>query len=120
MDIAPEASLYIANPLTGGELKETVDWMVSEGVSVVNYSIGKLFDGPGDGTSPFSDSPLNTVNRAVAGGITWVNSSGNSAQKSWFGPYSNPDDDRWVNLKGPYEANFLRLPRPGLCAIQAA
>ena len=110
IDIAPEASLYIANPLTGGELKETVDWMASEGVSVVNYSIGKLFDGPGDGTSPFSDSPLNTVDRAVDDGIIWVNSSGNSAQKSWFGPYSNPDGDRWINLKGPYEANFLHLP----------
>ena len=67
MDIAPEVSLYIANPISGADLQSTVDWMVSEGVTVINYSVGNLFDGPGDGTSPLSISPLNTVDRAVDG-----------------------------------------------------
>ena len=32
VDIAPEASLYIANPLSRGDTRNAVDWMVSEGV----------------------------------------------------------------------------------------
>ena len=46
LDIAPEASLYIANPQTPGDLQETVDWMIQEGVSVINYSRGWFFQRP--------------------------------------------------------------------------
>ena len=63
IDIAPKVSLYIANPVSRGDLRQTVAWMVSEGVLVINESLRWLFDGPGDGTSPFGDSPLNTVDR---------------------------------------------------------
>ena len=35
MDIAPEASLYIASPWSRGDRNSAVDWMVSQGVSVV-------------------------------------------------------------------------------------
>ena len=90
MDIAPEVSLYIADPQSPGELSDTVDWMISQGVSVINHSRTWLFDGPGDGTSPSSVSPLNTVDRAVEAGIVWVNAAGNSGQLAWFkrGPFS--------------------------------
>ena len=90
MDIAPGASLYISDPQSLGDLRDAVDWMISEGVSVINHSRTWLFDGPGDGTSPSSVSPLNTVDRAVAAGIVWVNAAGNSAQRTWFqrGPFS--------------------------------
>ena len=97
IDIAPAVSLYLARPLSSGDLRETVDWMISEGVLVINRSQGWPFDGPGDGTSPFGDSPLNTVDRAVDGGIIFVNSAGNQARHSWFqhGPFSifDPDGD---------------------------
>ena len=85
IDIAPEVSLYIANPVSRGDLQATVDWMALQGVSVINSSVLWTFDGPGDGTSPFSDSPLKTVDRAVDGGIIWVNAAGNDAQRTWFG-----------------------------------
>ena len=90
MDIAPGASLYISDPQSLGDLRDAVDWMISEGVSVINHSRTWLFDGPGDGSSPSSISPLNTVDRAVAAGIVWVNAAGNSAQRTWFqrGPFS--------------------------------
>ena len=111
LDIAPKVSLYIANPTSGAELQSTVDWMVSEGVSVINRSVSGLFDGPGDGTSPYKDSPLKTVDRAVDGGITWVNSAGNYNLDTWFGPYSNMDGDAWVDFHGPgAERNYVRLP----------
>ena len=103
--------MYIANPTSGADLQSTVDWMVSEGVSVINHSASGLFDGPGDGTSPYSDSPLRTVDRAVDGGITWVNSAGNYNLETWFGPYSNMDGDEWVDFHGAgAERNYVRLP----------
>ena len=93
IDMAPGASLYVANPPSRADLQDAVDWMASEGVTVINYSVGWVFDGPGDGTSPSSVSPLNTVDQAVARDVLWVNSAGNNADGTWFGRYSNPDGD---------------------------
>ena len=87
MDIAPEVSLYIASPWSRGDTNSAVDWMVSQGVSVIVGAETSPFDGPGDGTSPFGDSLLRTVDLAVAGGIIWANAAGNDAQRTWFGPY---------------------------------
>ena len=98
IDIAPDATLYIANPHSRGDLQETATWMAGQGVTVINYSVGWNFDGPGDGTSPFSDSPLNTVDQAVAQGITWVNSAGNSAEDTWFGGFSDNDGDDVISF----------------------
>ena len=108
IDIAPDVSLYIADPDTLSDLKDTVGWMVAEGVSVINHSMHWEFDGPGDGTSPLSISPLNTVNTAVAAGVVWVNAAGNQAQRTWFkrGPFSysaisvDGEDVRVINFDG--------------------
>ena len=93
IDIAPDASLYLGAVWTQGDLSATVDWMILEGVSVINMSLGWLFDGPGDGTSPSSVSPLNTVNKAVEQGVVWVNSAGNSAMSVWWGAPADADGD---------------------------
>ena len=93
IDIAPEVSLYIADPISRADLQAAADWMASEGVSVINYSVGWTFDGPGDGNSPLSVSPLNTVNRAVASDMIWVNAAGNDAREAWFKGYSDLDGD---------------------------
>ena len=100
IDIAPEVSLYISDPRSRATLRDAVDWMISEGVSVINHSVSWTFDGPGDGTSPLSISPLNTVDLAVDSGVLWVNAAGNYAQKTWFqrGAYSDPDDDGIINF----------------------
>ena len=99
MDIAPEVSLYIAVPKSKGDMRNVVDWMIAEGVSVINHSVGWSFDGPGDGTSPYGWSSLNTVDRAVERGIVWVNSAGNYAQQTWFkrGP-SDTDGDGFLEF----------------------
>ena len=84
VDIAPQVDLYIGRPVSPGDLQAIADWMVSEGVSVINHSVVWPFDGPGDGTSPHGHSPLRTVDRAVVGGVVWVNSAGNAAESTWF------------------------------------
>ena len=103
LDMAPGVTLYVADPYSRGDLLETVEWMASEGVQVINYSVGYVFDGPGDGTSPSSLSPLNTVDRAVENDILWVNSAGNSADGTWFGDYSDSDGDLFLDFGGSIE-----------------
>ncbi len=92
-DLAPEVSLYIANPHSKGDALATADWMVSQGVQVIVHSVAWDWDGPGDGTSPYSTSPLKAVDRAVNGGAVWVNSGGNRALKTWFGEFRDSDGD---------------------------
>ena len=88
-DITPKAEYYMANLSSLGDLLDTVDWMTTQGVDVINMSVGFAFAGPGDGTSPFSNSPLTSVDEAVRGGIVWVNSAGNSARANLFGPFTD-------------------------------
>ena len=119
IDIAPEVSLYIANPGTKGDFSSTVDWMISEGVSIINHSGTWTFDGPGDGTCPFSDSPLNAVDRAVDTDIIWINAAGNHARRTWF--TDNPvdaDTDRWLEFSAPDEANAVSLEAGERIVIQ--
>ena len=109
IDIAPEASLYIATGVSPGDAKANIDWMLSQGVSVINKSTSWPFDGPGDGTSPFPDSPLKTVDHAIAEGAVWLNSAGNEGQSAWLGPFSDPDSNRYHNFDGDIEATVLPL-----------
>ena len=111
MDIAPGVSLYIANPESKADLRSTVDWMASEGVTVINVSVGWLFDGPGNGTSPDSVSPLNTVDRAVDGGITWISIGHNHARTTWFkrAPYLDADSNDCIEFATRDEVNGMEL-----------
>ena len=93
MDIAPEASLYLASTRSNGDLAEIVRWMSTQGVSVINMSLGWQFDGYGDGSSPFPNSPLNTLDEAVARGIVWISAAGNSGEASWLGTPADTDGD---------------------------
>ena len=92
-DIAPQADYYIADATSDSDLRNTVNWMVSEGVDVINVSLGWTFDGPGDGTAYYNNAPLDSVDAAVRGGIIWVNSAGNSAKDSWHGAFEDSDSD---------------------------
>ena len=92
-DIAPEATYYIANPYSWGDLLSTTNWMVEQGVDVINMSLSWSFSGPGDGTSRYSNAPVKSVDAAVTGGAIWVNSAGNSAEDSWYGAFEDSDSD---------------------------
>ena len=120
MDIAPEASLYIASPWSRGDINSAVDWMVSQGVLVIVSGVTYYFDGPGDGTSPFGDSPLRTVDRAVAGGIIWANVAGNGAQRTWSGPYSTVEsgDRRFLKFDGSDIFNDMLLDAGDRITVQ--
>ena len=92
IDVAPAVNLYIANPHSLGDLRDAVDWMAEQEVRVINHSLGRPPDGPGDGTSPFSNSPLRTIDAAVKADIAWINAGGNEGLKVWYGTFSDPDN----------------------------
>ena len=93
LEVAPDVDLYVSNANNVGLVFDAVNWLTASGVKVINISAGAVWDGPGDGTSPFDDemrrSYLNIVNDAVAGGAVWVSSSGNNAPGTWF--HREPD-----------------------------
>ena len=108
-DIAPNATYYIASPESRGDALGAVEWMVSEGVDVIGMSESWRWDGPGDGTSPFSDSILNAVDAAVRGGAVWTNSAGSDARAVWFGEFNDPDGDSRHNFTDTDECNGVEL-----------
>ncbi|MDE3000995.1 MAG: leucine-rich repeat domain-containing protein [Gemmatimonadota bacterium] len=110
IDIAPQASLYVANAWTEGDTEDAVRWMISNGVRVINGSLRRMFDGPGDGTSPFSNSPLNVLDRAVNAGIVWVNSAGNDSQTTWYGAPSDEDRDGVLEFGNSREEITVTFP----------
>ena len=108
-DMAPGATFFIANPMSQGDLLATTQWMISQGVQIINHSVIWAWDGPGDGTSPFSDSPLKSVEAAVAGGALWVNGAGNQARVNWRGPITDADSDGWLEFQAGGEVNAVSL-----------
>ena len=105
VDVAPDVELYIANPQSLGDLRNAVDWMTGQGVKVINRSQSDVYQGPGDGKSPFSNSVFSSVDAAVSGGALWVNSGGNGAQRVWYGTFSDPDNDGVHNFAPQDEGN---------------
>ena len=109
IDIAPDAALYIANPYSMGDLRNAVNWMTEQGVRVINVSLGYSPDGPGDGTSPHSNSPLRTIDASVAQGVMWSVAGGNLAQGVWYGTFSDSDNDGWHNFAPQDEGNTFTI-----------
>ncbi|MFZ5854609.1 MAG: S8 family serine peptidase [Chloroflexota bacterium] len=110
-DMAPDATLYLANPISMLDTRQAIAWMTGAGVRVINASFGAsaVFEGPGDGTSPNPDTYYTAVDTAVAGGALWVNSAGNSADLGWSGPWTDANDNGWLEFSGSDEANSFTL-----------
>ena len=102
-EVAPDAQLYLANFDTDVEFAGCVDWLKGQGVDIVNFSIGFVGSGPGDGTGFIND----IVNSAKAQGILWVNSAGNEAQHHWMGPWDDPDADDLLSFSEADETNHI-------------
>jgi hypothetical protein len=107
VDVAPGATIYLGVPFSSLDMMDIVQWMISEGVTIINHSAGWWWDGPGDGSSPFADSPLAAVDLAVAAGVTWVNASGNNALSNWYGAYSDTNGNQLHEFSPGLDANGL-------------
>jgi hypothetical protein len=108
-DVAPDVAFYLATPLSPLDLHNVVDWMASNGVSVINYSISNLYEGSGDGRAIYSDLWLAAIDKAAANGITWIGSSGNAGQATWMGQPSDVDNDGYMEFGDGDETNSMYL-----------
>ncbi len=93
-DVAPQASLYLAKISSDIDLQNASSWLTSNGVSVINTSLGFYNAGPGDGTG-FVNSLVAT---AKANGILWVTSAGNERQRHWGGAFVDSNGDGYHNF----------------------
>jgi subtilisin family serine protease len=84
-EMAPDAQLYLVCVGTEVDLAAAEAYAKSQGVSVINESLG--WEGPyrDDGSGPIGA----IVADARANGIIWVNSAGNEAQTHWSGAYAS-------------------------------
>ena len=108
-ETAPGASYYISRVVSKGTVRSAVQWMVSQGVDVITTSIHWLWDGPGNGTSPYTNSPLRSINTGVSGGSVFTVAAGNEGRATWFGSFSDPDNDGELDFVTGDECNAVSL-----------
>ena len=97
-DLAPDAELFLATVGTASDLRASIDWFVSNGISVMTRSLGAAYDGAGDGSGPLAA----TVEYATSKGLVWFNSAGNDAAGSYGRYVDGVDQFGYVDfLNGP-------------------
>ncbi|MBI2303931.1 MAG: PKD domain-containing protein [Chloroflexi bacterium] len=108
-DMAPGATMYLVAADTEVNTANAVNWLCSQGVKVINYSVGWVNTGPGDGTGVLND----IVKSALNCGILWVNAAGNEGQRHWRGTFTDTDSDKWHNFSGADETNTISVGSGG-------
>ena len=108
-DVAPGATYYLARILNKSHAEEAVDWLIEQGVDVINMSLAVAWDGPGDGTSPYSNSILKSVDTAVDSGALFSATAGNQGDSSWFGKLEDSDGDNVLEFTTGDECNLVTL-----------
>jgi len=99
-EMAPGAQLYLVNFETDPELANAVNWIVGQGVKVINASWGCSVCGRGDGTG-FDN---NLVTNSIAGGVQWAIAAGNEADAHWMGTWISTDGDNWLDFsQSPFD-----------------
>lgn len=113
-DVAPGASLYLYKIGDQTDLENAKDACITNGVDVVNHSVGwynaSYYDGTGDICA--------IANDAISNGIVWVNSAGNEAKmhyRSVFDDVGNGSHDfsgsgQNVNYFGPGDGSAYKIP----------
>ena len=108
-DVAPGATYYLARILNTSHTEDAVDWLIEQGVDVINMSVSFPWDGPGDGTSPYTDTALAIVDTAVHGGAFIAATAGNQGGESWYGELADSDGDNVLEFKEGDECNLVTL-----------
>lgn len=91
--VAPGARLIRVCIDDAMDLAAATTWLIERGdVDIINMALGFYNTGPGDGTGG-PGSPDDSVRRALAAGIVWVNSAGNEAPFHYRGTFADADAD---------------------------
>jgi len=90
-DIAPEAELHLIKIADEVDLDLAVTYCLTNGIDIINHSLGWYNTNFYDGTGTVAE----IAQRAIDGGILWVNAAGNEAENHWEGIYSDGNSDGW-------------------------
>ncbi len=115
-DLAPEATFYLVNFDTDVSLGQAIDFLISEGVQVINTSFNFFGTGcPWEGTGLIE--PI--VKRARDAGIFWAVSVGNHATEHWQGVFDDPNKNGFHNFLGDDEGLTLDVDANEVGAVIA-
>ncbi|QAA77296.1 MAG: hypothetical protein BIP78_1530 [Candidatus Bipolaricaulis sibiricus] len=90
-DVAPDAQLYLIKIANEVDLDNAVTYCISEGVHIINHSLGWFNTNFYDGTGTIAD----IARRATSAGILWVQAAGNSGQKHYGATFTDANGDGW-------------------------
>ena len=107
--IAPSATYYLAAISHQRDMISAIDWFITNGVDVVSVSMVGNYEGPGDGTSPFPDSAMTSIKKAVDNGMFVAVAAGNSHNYSWYGTLTDQDYDNVLEWTPSDECNTVSL-----------
>ena len=104
-DVAPGATLYLARVEDEVDIGNAVQWLLGQGVDVVNMSLGWPAWGLGDGTGQVNE----IVTSAVSAGVFWANSAGNDRLGHWKGDFADTNGNDFMDWgvvdSSPWEVN---------------
>ncbi|GBC76034.1 Bacillopeptidase F [bacterium HR07] len=115
-DLVPEATFYLVNFDTDVELGRAIDFLISEGVQIINTSFNFFGTGcPWEGTGLIE--PI--VKKARDAGIFWAVSVGNHGTEHWQGIFDDPNKNGFHNFLGDDEGLTLDVDADEVGAVIA-
>ena len=99
-DIAPDAQLYLVKIGNEVDLDNAVTYCISEGISIINHSLGWYNTNFYDGTGTIAD----IARRATSAGILWIQAAGNSGQKHYGATFTDGNSDGWHDTEVTFAA----------------
>jgi len=100
-DVAPDAQLYLIKIGDEVDLDNAISYCISEGIDIINHSLGWYNTNFYDGTGTIGD----IVRRATSAGILWVQAAGNDALAHWEGNFADANGDGWLDTEITFTAN---------------
>ena len=100
-DMAPDAELHLIKIADEVDLDLAVTYCLNNGIDIINHSLGWYNTNNYDGTGTIADA----AQRAISGGILWVNAAGNEAESHWEGAFADGNADGWHDQDITFYAN---------------
>lgn len=118
-DMAPGAEMYIAAIGDSIDLQSAVDWMHSNGVTIISMSLGWIGSPLDGGNTAGADNSVNlAVNKAAnTYHMFWSNAAGNFRLNHWRGDFYDREGDYALNWDG-YKANYNEFFYDGSAPIE--
>jgi Subtilase family/RTX calcium-binding nonapeptide repeat (4 copies)/Domain of unknown function DUF11/WD40-like Beta Propeller Repeat len=113
-ELAPGAELYLICIADEVDLGLAKDYVIANGIKLVNFSLGFYNSSRGDGLGGVT-TPEGMVGLARSSGVLWVNSAGNDARSHWSGTFTNGGGGLHDFAPGDSRIDFALTPGKFAC-----